>query len=187
MPHELAQFLDLVVIISAHDGIHIEPEAIRKFCFERVKRADAVESFLPISRHTADLIVSFTITIERDVQVEIEFGMGSEGPVNNFINPSLDQSVGRNDYAIDTVLLYKRIDDFRHIAAQRGFTAGQPEVGNRGHGARNLFDLLKSQVTRLIQLFMIETRFAKRVAARSNEQDDCPKVLFAPGGTQELD
>jgi hypothetical protein len=33
---------------------------------------------------------------------------------------------------------------------------------------------------------MIETRFTKRVAARSHKQDDCAKVLFAPGGTQEL-
>ena len=109
--------------------------------------------------------MSFAVAIERNVQIEIEFGMGSEGPVNNFINPGLDQSVGRNDDAIDTVLINKHLDDFRHIAAQSGFPAGEPEVGNCGHRARDLFDLLESQVARLVQLFMIETRFAKRVAA----------------------
>ena len=51
----------------------------------------------------------------------------------------------------------------------------------------NLLNLREGHVTGTVQLFMIETGLAKRVAARGNEQDDRPESRFAPGRADELD
>lgn len=112
--------------------------------------------------------------------------MRGQGSVNNFIDAGFDQTVGGNDDAVDAIIPYKHIDDFRDVAAQRGFAAGEPEVGNPGHRARDFFDLLEGQIPRLIQLFVIETRLTKRVAARSDKKNDGAQTLLALAGTQEL-
>jgi hypothetical protein len=48
--------------------------------------------------------VSFAVTIERDVEIEIERRILSEGAIDDVVNTRFDQSVGRNDDAIDAVV-----------------------------------------------------------------------------------
>ena len=156
------------------------------FCLQRIERLDAVERLLPIARHAADAIVRLAVAVERDVQIEIELRIVSEGAIHDVVNTRFNESIGGNDDAIDAVVCNKEIDDVGEIASQRRLAAGKPEIRDRRHRPRDFLDLRESQVARLVQLFVIEARLAERVATGSDEQDHRAESLFAFRRSQQL-
>src|SRR6185503_17873762 len=72
LPHELRKHLDLGVVFRAHDRIYVQTKTICVLFLQRIKRLDTVERLLPIAWNAADSIVSLPITVESDVQVEID-------------------------------------------------------------------------------------------------------------------
>ncbi len=70
--------------------------------------------------------MSLAVTVERDIEIEIERRIISERAIYDVVNTRLDQSVRRNDDAIDAVVRDEKIDDVREIATQSRFTAGEP-------------------------------------------------------------
>src|SRR6266511_3505916 len=115
LPHKLAQLPNLGVVVGADDGVYVESKTIPILRFKRIKRLDAIEGLLPIAGDTADFVVRFSVAVERDVEIKIEFGMATQRVVNNFINTSFD--------------------NFRNIATESWLAAREPEVGYRGHRA----------------------------------------------------
>ena len=81
------------------------------------------------------------------------------------MNAALDQRVCGDDDPVNFVPAYKRIDDFRNVAAQGWLATREPEIGNLRHRPRDLVELFEGQVARLIQLLVVEARFAERIAA----------------------
>ena len=137
--------------------------------------------------YAANTIMRLALAVERDIQIQVERTMWTEGVVDNFIDPRLHESVGRNDEAPHSIIANKTIDDLRNVMTQRWLAAGQPQVSYWRHGAGDLLDLLERHVAWSIQLFMIEARAANRVAARSDEQNHRTKALFAFSRSQQLD
>ena len=74
-PHEFAQLFNLGVVVSAHHRVYVESQAVFEFIFQRIKRLDAGERFLPVAGNAADAIVSLAIAVQRDIQIEIHSGM----------------------------------------------------------------------------------------------------------------
>ena len=49
-----------------------------KLRFQRIQSLNAVQGFFPVSGHAANPIVSFPITVQSDVQIQIQLGMGTQ-------------------------------------------------------------------------------------------------------------
>src|SRR6185369_4705033 len=111
VPHKLGEHLDLGVVLRTDDRVHIETKTICVFLLQRVQRLDTVECLLPVSGNTPNAIVRFAVTVESNVQIEIDRRVVSEGAVNNVINTLFDNSVGGNDDAVDAVVCNEQVDD----------------------------------------------------------------------------
>src|SRR4028119_626602 len=72
------------------------------------------------------------------------------------------------------------------VAAQRRFAAGEPEVCDGRHRARNSFDLRKRHVARLVGFVPVKTGRAPGVAARGDEQDQRAETPFAFSRAKQL-
>ena len=58
------------------------------------------------------------ITVERDVEVEIDLRIATQGSLADLIDVSFDQRIRRDDDAADAVVLDKEINDLDEIAPQ---------------------------------------------------------------------
>src|SRR5438093_3333667 len=104
--------------------------------------------------------------------------MRTQSLIDDFVNARPYQTVGRNNQPSHSVVANEQTDDFRSVVTQSRLAAGQPQIRNWRHRARDLFDLRKGHVAGTIQLFVIETSATETVAARSDEQNYCAETLF---------
>src|SRR5262249_53219453 len=72
VPHELCERFNLKIIFRAHNCVYVETKSSFEFIFQRIKPVDAIECLFPMSRHAANAIMSLTLSIKRDVQVQIQ-------------------------------------------------------------------------------------------------------------------
>src|SRR5438270_11067519 len=104
LPHEVCEPLHLRVVLGADDRVDVEAEAVYVFFLERVERAYAVKRARPIAGHAAHTVVRLAVAVERDVEVEVKLRVEAERAVNDLEGATLQQSVGRDDYASDAVV-----------------------------------------------------------------------------------
>src|SRR5207244_12849002 len=104
----------------------------------------------------------------------------------SYDNVTHTETVVGNYQPVSAVVTNPHVDDFGHIVTQRGFATREPKVSNLRHRARKLLNLRKRHVAGAIQLFVIETGLAERIAARGDKQNDCAETLFAFRRAQQL-
>ena len=71
--------------------------------------------------------------------------------------------------AVDGISFDEHVDDLARIAPERRFSSRKPQVSNLRHRCGDFIYLLKSEVTRMIQLFVIEAGLAERVTTRCHK------------------
>src|SRR5207237_1204084 len=114
---------NLRVVLGADHRVDVQAEAVGEFFFERIERADAIERLRPVAGHAAYAIMRRAITVERDVEVEIDLRIATQGSLDDLIDVSFDQRIRRDDDAADAVVLDKEINDLAEIAPQRRLAA----------------------------------------------------------------
>src|SRR6266699_2948575 len=177
-PDEFCERFHFLIISGANYGVRIQPEPGIVFFFQWIKLIDAIQRFFPVTRDTANAIMCLAMSVQRDVQIQIEVWMRTQRAIHNVVDSRLYQTIRRNDQAAHSVVLYEQINDFGNVVTQSGLAAGKPEIGNWRHRARDFFNLRKGQVARLVKFFVIKAGLAKRIAARSDKQDHCAETLF---------
>ncbi len=95
VPQKFRKLFNLVVIIRTNDRVHIQPKPISKFFFQRIKIFDAIERFLPISRHASDFVMRFAVSVERDIQIKLAQIFILQNLFNDFVNARFYQSICR--------------------------------------------------------------------------------------------
>src|SRR5688572_4578025 len=109
-----------------------------------------------------------------------------ESSIDDVKHTRLNKTVRGNDDAVDAIVCDKHVDDLRNIAAQSRLAAGEPEVRDWRHRARDFLDLRKRHVAGVVQLSVIKAGLAKRVAARSDEKNHCAETSLTRRGAQKL-
>ena len=89
------------------------------------------------------------------------------------------QSIRRQIDVADAIVANKEIDDLGQFFSERRFSAAEPEIRERRCVLRQFHDLFPGQIAFLVEFVPVEARLARRIAVRSNEEDDRVQLSLA--------
>src|SRR4051794_18305534 len=91
----------------------------------------------------------------------------------------LEQPVGWHVHPCNVIVPIKKLEYIGQILAHEWLTTRNPQICDGRHGIGYFFNLLKLQVTALVQLLPVETVAALLVTNGSNKKNDRVQAFFS--------
>src|SRR5262245_40794374 len=176
------QGLQLVDVLCRDYRVYVNSD-VRVSVPHRVERLDGPDRLVEVPRHAPDPIVSLGKAIQRQIQVDLELGKRCRDELHEPDQPVTKQTVRRQVKRADLIALIKELDDVGQPRAHHRLTTGQPQFPEPGHRPGQGIDLVKTEVTRPVQLLPVKTGATLGVAPTGDEEDQGPELHASACGT----
>ena len=174
------QYQDLITIIASDYRVEMNFKPLSKSGSQGSKCSGRQDGLVEVSRNSPHLIVGIPQTVERDIDVQLEFRIGLETSFGNLEDPCRLQSIRRKVDVPHSVIFNEQIDDVFQLPAQRGFAAAEPQVRNLRGAFGKFYDFVPAEISGFVQFVPVKARVTGGIAMRGDKEDQRIQLSPAP-------
>ena len=172
------QYQDLIPIIAGDHGVEMNFKSLSKSRSQGSKCSSRKDGLVEVSRNSPHLIVRIPQSVEGNIDVQFEFGIGFKASFSDLEDPCRLQSIRRKVDMADSVIFNEQIDDFFQIPAQSRFAAAEPQIRNLRRAFGKFYNFVPAEIAGLVQFVPVKASVAGGIAMGRDKEDQ--RVQLSP-------